>query len=351
MRDRERVSLALPNMAFSELKSIVYQEIAIMHTLAHHPNIITLVGFTEEPLSIITKLYDRNLFSLVMALPTYSRSSVEYQALKNFIRQDTPLGRGLIVKGFEMLPEIAMHIAFGIASGMFEMHKYGILHRDLKSANVLMEFKPIDDAIKPLWMKDPRFSGLVTKVTGLFEQSSLSGALGWGKDPNGRPIIPINPIVCDFGLAKVIKKNNMEDTTPTAVKGMKEAQAVGISYRYAAPEAFNRMYNKGAFNTESKPVDVFAFAVMVWELFERKVPFHKITNKEVESKIKSGERPMISPKFKDLNKPPNGNRHYTLLVKIAEACWKHNPSERPTFAELKEKLRPFWLGAKQIADA
>lgn len=46
-----------------------------------------------------------------------------------------------------------------------------------------------------------------------------------------------------------------ENAVSKLVKGMKATAAVGISYRYAAPEAFNRMYQRnGASAEEAKPV-------------------------------------------------------------------------------------------------
>ncbi|KAI3651988.1 hypothetical protein MP228_003291 [Amoeboaphelidium protococcarum] len=344
-----KVLKPLPHMAFSELKTLVYQEIAIMQSLSHHPNIITLIGFTDEPLSIVMKQYDRNLFSLVMSLPEYAANASEFEALKSFVKTDSKLKKGLIVKGFEMLPEIALHISWGIAAGMNEMHHVGILHRDLKSANVLLEFKASAlTGEKPVWQTDPSLAAMANKISGSFGQNALAGGVGWGQDAQGRPFCPVNPVVCDFGLAKVIKKSPNESA---AVKGMKETSAVGISYRYAAPEAFNRMYHKtGGVNDEGKPVDVYAFAVMVWELLERKVPFHKLSNKEVEAKVRGGERPAISPQYKVDGKPYEGNRHYTLITKLIDICWRQDPRERPSFYEIKQKLKPFWLGFKDPKD-
>lgn len=341
-----KVLKPLPHMAFAELKTTVFQEIAIMYALINHSNIITLVGFTEEPLSIVTKLYDRNLFSLCMALPEYASESAGLDALKNFMKADSKLKKGIIVKGFEMLPEIALHLAWGMASGMAEMHDKGILHRDLKSANVLLELKHLSGGgEKPPWMADARLENMSRKISGLMGQNSLAGGVGWGNDAAGRPYCPIVPIVCDFGLAKMIKQVGGENELgSTAVKGMHEAHAIGISYRYAAPEAFNRMYQKSGKSDEAKPVDVYAFAVMCWEMMERKVPFHKIPNKDLEQKVKAGERPIISLHHRNPQKPFEGNKHYTLLMRIIESCWKQDPRERPSFTECKLKLKNFWLG-------
>ena len=128
-----KVLKPMANMPFAELKVAVNQEIAIMQALSHHPNCIKLVGYTDSPLSIITKKYDRSLFNLVLAPAKYTINSPEYYALKPYIKHESRLKAGLLVKGFELLPEISLHIAWGMANGMAEMHRLGLLHRDLKS--------------------------------------------------------------------------------------------------------------------------------------------------------------------------------------------------------------------------
>jgi hypothetical protein len=68
---------------------------------------------------------------------------------------------------------------------------------------------------------------------------------------------PVNPIICDFGLSKMMKKEGAEGVQATLADGMEETNAVGISHRYAAPEAFNRMYQKKGQDEEGKPVGMF----------------------------------------------------------------------------------------------
>ena len=54
----------------------------------------------------------------------------------------------------------------------------------------------------------------------------------------------------------MIKQNGESGLGKNAVEGMKEIAAIGISYRYAAPEAFNRMHLKGGITDEGKPVGI-----------------------------------------------------------------------------------------------
>jgi hypothetical protein len=87
-------------MPFNELKTTVYQEIAIMHSMTNHPNIIKLIGFTEEPLSIVTKMYDRNLFTLAMAQPAYAAGSQDTALLRDVLKVNSKLlDKGVIIKG------------------------------------------------------------------------------------------------------------------------------------------------------------------------------------------------------------------------------------------------------------
>ena len=110
-----------------------------------------LIGFTEEPLSIITKLYEGNLYDLFII-----NNNVEFSS------------------------HLVGQFAFGISSAMAEMHYMNIVHRDLKSSNLLIER-----------LADGNF----------------------------------NILLSDFGLCKVF--DCLE------VRGQKWSTMVGLSHRYA----------------------------------------------------------------------------------------------------------------------
>ena len=74
---------------------------------------------------------------------------------------------------------------------------------------------------------------------------------------------------------------------------------------------------------ESKPADVFAFAMLAVEVFTGEIPFAGKENERVVPEIRSGGRP----------KMPQNAGEVGLTVemwKFLEGCWKQNPKRRPT---------------------
>ncbi len=66
----------------------------------------------------------------------------------------------------------------------------------------------------------------------------------------------------------------------------------------------------------------------MWELFSYgKLPYEGISNQDVLSKVLGGYR---------LPNPNCGEEICAIMM----SCWKINPSERPTFAELLKELQP-----------
>eukprot|EP01097_Dermamoeba_algensis_P000272 TRINITY_DN1101_c0_g1_i1.p1 TRINITY_DN1101_c0_g1~~TRINITY_DN1101_c0_g1_i1.p1 ORF type:complete len:550 (+),score=66.25 TRINITY_DN1101_c0_g1_i1:274-1923(+) len=89
---------------------------------------------------------------------------------------------------------------------------------------------------------------------------------------------------------------------------------------YAAPEISSRDY-------DSK-VDVFSFAIIMWEMFSRELPWlsEKFSNVVVE-KVRKGERPS-----------PFADRCPKQFRKLIESCWASNPKKRPTFEQIHEQI-------------
>jgi serine/threonine protein kinase, bacterial len=82
-----------------------------MWSLAFHPNIIRLIGYTQAPNTIVTKLYPTDLFRYLHAQ-----------------EDKAPLESHLL-----------LHLCAGMISAVAATHSMGIAHRDLKTPNFLLQ--------------------------------------------------------------------------------------------------------------------------------------------------------------------------------------------------------------------
>ncbi|KAL7586208.1 integrin-linked protein kinase 1 isoform X1 [Lactuca sativa] len=164
-------------------------------------------------------------------------------------------------------PTTAINFALDIARGMAYLHNEPnvIVHRDLKPRNVLL-VNTNADHLK----------------------------------------------VGDFGLSKLIRVQNSHDI-------YKMTGETG-SYRYMAPEVFkHRKYDK--------KVDVFSFAMILFEMIEGEPPLSNFEAYEAAKYVAEGNRPAFRAKG------------YTPELKeLIENCWAADMNKRPSFLEILKKL-------------
>ncbi|KAK8895154.1 hypothetical protein M9Y10_023596 [Tritrichomonas musculus] len=113
------------------------------------------------------------------------------------------------------------------------------------------------------------------------------------------------PILADFGLSK----NQSLVSSTIEIKG---------TPLYIPPETWEE-------ETYSKEGDVYAFALIVYEIITNEKPFRNLSTFQVMKRVTKGERPdtsLIPKPYKDL----------------IEACWSNEPSKRPTFDQIVEEL-------------
>lgn len=117
------------------------------------------------------------------------------------------------------------------------------------------------------------------------------------------------PKICDFTLSidlktQKITKNSMLIGTPA----------------YMAPEILtDEKYSQAA--------DVYAFALIVYEIVTHEVPFQGLNEIQLIKTVLSGNRPEIKPSVPDC---------YRVLI---ESCWCQNPQQRPSFNDIVESIR------------
>jgi serine/threonine protein kinase len=106
--------------------------------------------------------------------------------------------------------------------------------------------------------------------------------------------------LCDFGLVMI---KNTAAGTPA----------------YMAPELFeNRSFNKS--------VDVYAFGVVVWEIFAKDTPFKMLPIEEIKRRVCSGERLKI-PSWVPAR-----------VAGLISRCWAQRSDDRPSFTEIVDEL-------------
>ncbi|GLI62921.1 protein tyrosine kinase [Volvox africanus] len=116
--------------------------------------------------------------------------------------------------------------------------------------------------------------------------------------------------VADFGLAMVLAPG--EDEIRQGIHG---------TVSHMPPEAMKD-------TLFSLATDVFSFGVVLWELYTTESPYRGMAPHEVvEAVCVRGERPGWPQ-----HSPPD-------LVELAEDCWHMDPHQRPSFADIVERLR------------
>ena len=85
---------------------------------------------------------------------------------------------------------------------------------------------------------------------------------------------------------------------------------------------------------ESKPADVFAFAMFAVEVFTGKVPFPELKNEAVVLRILRGGRPEMPGDAEAIGLTGD-------MWKLLESCWQQNPKKRPTMQEVVRRWGQF----------
>lgn len=251
-------------MSKEDLKNTFLQEVAVTWMFSSSKNFVKLLGYAPEQNFIILRNYERG-------------------SLKTRIHQT-----GNDDWNGKLIAKVACDISTAIA----EMHHTGIVHNDIKSANVLLDF-----------------------------------------DENG-----LYAVLCDFGVATVI------DESLFRVKAMPKSDINGASAAYAAPEVFIRLQalmSKGNIRTETdmsdllKAVDVYALGIILFEMLSRTFPWAGCTYAEIEKAVLQGKRPTIPP---EIISQIATDKTYGALNSIMERCWAQNPLDRPPAKRLVPDL-------------
>jgi serine/threonine protein kinase len=126
----------------------------------------------------------------------------------------------------------------------------------------------------------------------------------------------LRPKIGDFGLAKLISLEPMSLSTGTLI--------------YKAPEWLNGT------GTPNGPIDVYAYGILLYELFTRNDPYpFQRESESFSAAVIDGMRPDFSEADQSLPAP---------LVQLIRSCWGANPAARPTFQKILEERDKLKVG-------
>jgi serine/threonine protein kinase len=174
---------------------------------------------------------------------------------------------------------------------MKHLHSKGLVHRDLKTDNILIkcdgpgsESSMLDLVVKPLW---------IAKIS-------------------------------DFGTTKV----KMDSTTYA-----NQTVNTGTT-TFRAPEMYEvQITDQRPERCHPKKADVYSFGLICFAVLTGEptpFPINELLNPSVgefKKRVLSGMRPQL---------PPDCPSHLSLLI---QQCWDGNPDERPNFQDICTKLR------------
>lgn len=213
--------------------------------------------------------------------------------------------------GEKRLPvELSVFIARDVASALTELHSRHIIHRDIKSENILIDLDK--------------------------------------KRADGTPTVKL----CDFDMA--IPLRSYLHTCCIAHAGIPPPDVCVGTPRWMAPEVFQAM-NK--LNIYGLGADIWSFGCVLLELLTLQLPYSESSELEIHHSLQAGKRPQLTEKLEamaaskaeledlakscsssDLDKKQSESRILKLLVSIYRWCTEKDPNDRPTAENLYNLL-------------
>ncbi|GMH29243.1 hypothetical protein Nepgr_031086 [Nepenthes gracilis] len=260
----------------------------------------------------IVEIYGHQIYS--EWIPA-SDETPEYRVLRSTILMEYVKG-GSLKKYIDKLSEdgkknvpvaLALFIARDVAGALKELHSKHIIHRDIKSENILID---LDE-----------------------------------KRSDGSPIVKL----CDFDRA-VPLRSSLHSCCIAHVGIHPPDTCVGTP-RWMAPEMLHTMHERENYGME---VDIWSYGCMILELLTLQVPYSGMLDSNIHGLILSGKRPPLkdeleallgSPEEPAMVKPSTDaeptdaeSEALRFLVDIFHRCTEGNPADRPTAESVYEML-------------
>lgn len=204
--------------------------------------------------------------------------------------------------------ELAFYIARDVSSALMELHAKHIIHRDIKSENILIDLD--------------------------MEQN------------DGIPVVKL----CDFDRAVPLRSSL--HTCCIAHVGIPPPDVCVGTPRWMAPEVLRAMHDRKAYGLE---VDIWSFGCLLFELLTLDVPYSDLPEQNIHDLLQMGERPPLPNELamlEPVKEPISGQSscseldvsqtdldNLRFLVDLYRRCTEGNPADRPTAEYLYEVLQ------------
>lgn len=236
----------------------------------------------------------------------------EYRVLQSIIFMEYVKGGSLksylgklAKKGKKLVPvDVALSIARDVASALVEVHAKHIIHRDIKSENILIDL-------------DSRRS-------------------------DGTPIVKLS----DFDRS--VPLQSFAHTCCIAHLGIHPPNVCVGTPRWMAPEVVQAMHKKNPYGLE---VDIWSYGCLLLELLTLQIPYMGLSESEIYDLLQTKQRPRLTPELEELVSPDEPKSRsksgifsdsdvkvLKLLVDLFYQCTRGNPVDRPTARYIYDSL-------------
>ncbi|XP_008777677.2 uncharacterized protein LOC103697568 isoform X1 [Phoenix dactylifera] len=236
----------------------------------------------------------------------------EYRLLQSIIVMEYVKGGSLksylgklAKKGEKHVPvDVALSIARDVAWALVEVHSKHIIHRDIKSENILID-------------------------------------LDSGRS-DGTPIVKLS----DFDRS--VPLQSFAHTCCIAHLGIHPPDVCVGTPRWMAPEVVQAMHKRNPYGLE---VDIWSYGCLLLELLTLQIPYIGQSESEIYDLLQMKQRPRLTPELEALASPDEPKSRskseifcdsdakiLKLLVDLFYQCTSGNPADRPTAQDIYDSL-------------
>ncbi|KAI5068580.1 hypothetical protein GOP47_0016925 [Adiantum capillus-veneris] len=269
-------------------------ELRIFCSLREHPHIVSFYGHEFRP-----------------TRPDSSKHADDAMQLKLFMEYVPGVSLEIVLASYatdgqaHMPIKQAAFVSKAVAHALSFVHSKGIVHRDIKSSNVLIDLE-------------------------------------------GNWVASAPPVkLCDFDSAVPLASSSAH-TCYLAHRGIPPVEVCVGTPRWMAPEVFQAMYSKRPYGTEA---DMWSFGCLIFEMLTLQVPYVGLPEAQIHAYIQAGRRPPLPAKFEQLvteSVETAANEWKSLsdeelktmkgLVRLFNSCTESSASGRPTAHEALKSL-------------